>query len=179
MEYTCIFTNRVIGDFRFEKYPFVIIADSGVLFGAAATASTHTLGLSGKTVHTLSERFLPPTTVKTMEITFEVTEDELVAAEKHFNSGGVLYLSGRLVNYIVGDLGSAGVTFWTQQQKVTFMRSSDGSITHESTYALTEFPDDGAVPLHIYLASSTPHSTKKFRLTIDDTGTIRATEVTT
>lgn len=177
-EYTCIFENGIIGDIRFEKYPFAIGADLGVLLGVAATASTHTLGLSGKTVHTLSERFLPHSTVKTMKIDFEATEDELVAAGKHFKSGGVLYLSGRLVNYITGSLDSAGMTFWTQERNATFMRLSDGSITEKSTYALTEFPGDGVANPYIYLASSTHNSTKTYKITVDDTGTISATEVT-
>lgn len=177
-EYTCIYANHVIGDFRFEKYPFAIMAESGVLFGVAATASTHTLGLSGKTIHTLSERFLPRSTVKTLEITFGATEDELVAAKKHFKSGGVLYLSGRLVTYITGSLDTAGMTFWTQEQKATFTKLSDGSITQNKTYALTEFPADGVANSYIYLASSTHNSTKKFKITVDDSGTISATEVT-
>ena len=177
-EYTCIYANHVIGDFRFEKYPFAIMAESGVLFGVAATASTHTLGLSGKTVHTLSERFLPHSTVKTMKISFGATEDELVAAEKHLKSGGVLYLSSRLVNYITGSLDSGGMTFWTQERTVTFRRLSDGSTTEKSTYALTEFPSDGVANPYIYLASSTPNSTKTYKITVDDTGTISATEVT-
>ena len=173
-EYTCIYANHVIGDFRFEKYPFAIVDDGGALFGVAATASTHTLGLSGKTVHTLSERFLPHSTVKTMEINFGATEDELVAAAKHFKSGGVLYLSTRLVNYITGNLDSEGMTFWTQQLNATFSRLSDGSITQKKTYVLTEFPIDGVAHPYIYLASST----KTFKITVDDSGTISATEVT-
>ena len=177
-EYTCIYANDVIGDFSFEKYPFAIVAELGVLFGIAATASTHTLGLSGKTVHTISERFLPHSTVKTMEITFGATEDEIVAAENHFNSGGVLYLSGRLVNYITGSMDSKRMTFWTQELKATFMRLSDGSITQKSTYALTEHPWGGAANRDIYLASSTHNSTKTFRITVDDSGTLKATEVT-
>ena len=173
-EYTCICENGIIGDIRFKKYPFVIMADFGVLFGVAATASTHTLGLSGKTIHTLSERFLPHSTAKTMEINFGATEDELVAANKHFKSGGVLYLATRLVNYITGSLDSAGMTFWTQQLNATFMRLSDGSITHNSTYALTEPPIDGVAPQYIYLTSGT----KTFEITVDDSGTLTATEIT-
>lgn len=172
-EYTCICTNNIIGDFNFEKYPFAIVADSGVLIGVAATTSTHTLGLSGKTVHPLSERFLPPSTVKTMQINFKPTVDELLAAENHFNSGGVLYLAGRLVNQITGGLNLGGMTFWTQLQNVTFKRLSDGSITHDSMYALTEFPWTGVANRCIYLASRT----KTFEITVDDSGTLTATEV--
>ena len=178
-EYTCIYANYVIGDLRFKKYPFAIVADSGVLIGVAATASTHTLGLSGKTVHTLSEKLLPHSTVKTMEITFEATEDKLLAAKKHFNSGGVLYLSSRLVNYITGSIDSGGMTFWTQQLNATFRKLPDGSITLKTTYVLTEFPADGVANSYIYLASSTHNSTKIFKITVDDSGTISATEVTT
>lgn len=177
-EYTCICENGIIGDIRFNKYPFAIVADFGVLFGLAATASTHTLGLSGKTVHTISERFLPHSTAKTMKINFRATEDELLAAEKHFKSGGVLYLSERLVNYITGSIDVGGITFWTQEQNATFIKLSDGSITEKSKYALTEYSQNGFANSNIYLASSTSNSTKIFRINVDDSGTISATEVT-
>lgn len=43
-------------------------------------------------------------------------------------------------------------------------------------YLLTNYMANGDKA--IILTSSTPDSTKKFKITVDDTGTLRATEVT-
>lgn len=79
---------------------------------------------------------------------------------------------------ISASIGSEGLTL-AENSKINAPISSSGTgtiirLSNDTDRAYVEFTKDAC----LVLPSSTPKSTKKFKITVDDTGTISATEVT-
>ena len=74
----------------------------------------------------------------------------------------------------VGDLINMFIGFDSTTKKACILTQTkeNGGISHRNYTIVTNGDSD------ITLSSSTPDSTKKFKITVDDTGTIKATEVT-
>ena len=174
-KYTCTCDNQTLGDKQLENFPFVIISYDGIIGCAARGAGTHAVGLKGAVVYTLAIQYLPATAAQTMEIYFDVTYSQLAAAVSHFIAGGVLYLSGSLVLAIYGDIDS-GLDIYTTE-KVTTFRYENGVMSNYSIYALNMDPERGSANHAFFLRSSTAGSKKQFKVTIDDSGVIKATAI--
>lgn len=79
---------------------------------------------------------------------------------------------------ISASIGSEGLTL-AENSKINAPISSSGTgtiirLSNDTDRAYVEFTKDAC----LVLPSSTPNSTKKFKITVDDTGTLSATEVT-
>ena len=163
--------------------PFLIMYSNGdyVLAGAVGE---HNFSISGgiEQITKLPSKFLPPAEdyipssyAKTMEIFFSAPIEQLIEAEQHFNANGVLYLAQRLVLGMSGSLSTDDqVTFYTHEAAFTF--KSDGTETTEYTLENNVRYNSNGSPNGIILNSK--DSSKKFLITVDDTGTLTATEVT-
>lgn len=171
----CVEMNGVtlIGSVDFSDYPFVFALKNGQIMGMVQNSGTHTIGVIGKSVNRIPEKFLP-TFAKTKTIFFNATDDELNEAYEHFKAGGLLYLAGRTVLSVSGSLKTGGIQFYTAEGTYAFT----GGGEWKKYGSLTERPSSGdTAPYRFYLHSSTSGSTKQFEITVDDSGTISATEV--
>ena len=163
--------------------PFCIAYSNGdyVLVGAVGE---HNFSISGdiERITKLPQKFLPPAEdyippsyAKTMEIFLGASIEQLIEAEQHFKAHGVLYLANRLVLRKTGSLSTIGqVTFYTQEAAYTF--KSDGTDTTNYTLENNVRYNSDGLPNGIVLNSK--DSSKQFLITVDDNGTISATEVT-
>lgn len=174
-KYTCTCDNQTLGDRKLQNFPFFIISYDGVLDCMVSDAGTHTVGLKGAVVYALPVQYLPSTVAQTMEIFFNATYDQLIAAQKHYKNGGILYLSGNLVVGMDGDIFS-GLSFYTIKSVATFIYEN-GKISKYSTYALSEQPQSGTAQTAFFLRSSTDGSKKQFMVTIDDSGVLKSTAI--
>ena len=124
-EYSCECVEMngvtVIGnvDSSFSDYPFAIGCMSGQITCIVQNPGTYTIGVIGKSVNRIPEKFLP-TFAKTKTIFFNATDEELNAAYEHYKNGGVLYLAGRLVLYVQGSLDVNGISFTVYNKIYTF-----------------------------------------------------------
>lgn len=84
------------------------------------------------------------------------------------------FSSNLLVNILKGDTESHVQVFYPYNNCVQYLKITDSSYERKDTYLgnLMSKTDD------VIINSSTEGSTKKFKITVDDTGTIAATEVT-
>lgn len=69
------------------------------------------------------------------------------------------------------------VPTWSELDNVAYMRLVASEITERSAIVVTHTEKEASNPKELYLASSTEGSTKQFRITVDDTGVVTATEV--
>lgn len=170
--------------------PFIMAVNNGVEIQivTADTSASHTLSISGLApeVVKIDKKYLPEIGLL-KEINFKTTYADIVdiisAQSLPFIKLGdnyayaILYLSGNRVN----------------TNKDTFMFSSEPILNNSGRYVFfTTYVDVndewGGIESNfmakvdsnskaLYLNSSTLRSTKKFRITVDDSGTITATEV--
>ena len=159
------------------------IAGTNSQYGLSAictqdTSASHTISISGSVaeIKKIDEKYLPKRFAASKEIWFNATNDELNDAAEHYENGGLLYLAGRLVLEITGSLSvTGGLCFYTNDGAYVF--TSNGE--HKSYSSITTYPFNNYIPpMEFYLGSSTANSTKKFKIRVDDSGTITATEVT-
>ena len=93
-------------------------------------------------------------------------------------AGEILVAIARKDNAFAADLIDGGILF--PQKGTYFMKGSKSYITRLSKQTITPMAEE-FLPSEVnelIMNSSTPDSTKKFRITVDDSGTISATEVT-
>ena len=85
---------------------------------------------------------------------------------------------GDIVTYILGNITHEdGISLTVESGTYTFTASHDHTITMQRYYRLTEEPTDGSAPTAIYLRSDTSNSKKQFKITVDDSGVIKATAI--
>ena len=159
--------------------PFLIGIENGkkIQIITADTSASHTISISGSVaeIKKIDEKYLPKRFAASKEIFFNATNDELNDAVEHYKKGGLLYLAGRLVLNITGTLSAGGLSFYTNVGTHVFTSNGE-HITYSS---ITKYPSSDYIPpTGFYLSSSTANSTKKFEITVDDSGTLTATEIT-
>lgn len=76
------------------------------------------------------------------------------------------------------DINSMYIMWFTEDGKIHVKRETSDDVISERTLATEEYVSEKITSKKVFLASSKPDSTKKFAITVDDTGTISATEVT-
>lgn len=69
------------------------------------------------------------------------------------------------------------VPAWSELDSVAYMRLVASEINDRSAIVVTHTEKETAVPKELLLASTTDGSTKQFRITVNDTGVLTATEV--
>lgn len=193
VEYSCmadsVYEQVYIGNAKLagaggsSDEPFLIVYSNGD-YAVGGAVGEHNFSISGviDRIIKLPSKFLPPAEdyipssyAKTMEIFFGAQIEQLIEAEQHFKANGVLYLANRLVLDMTGSLSTTSkVTFYTQRAAYTF--KSDGTNTTSYTLENSVLHNSDGSPNGIILNSK--DSSKQFLITVDDTGTISATEVT-
>ena len=181
--------------------PFLIIVNPGgrITIGTADTSASHTISISGyaESVVKIDQKYLPvasetePGIISITplsnyilqqvhneyfrEINTQVSDYGDAATIKEYanknNSHGI-FSPGKLGGAVLscGDTANKHITFvLSGGENIECWRFSQGSTTMERLWGISE---DGVV-----IPSSTPDSTKKFRITVDDSGAITATEV--
>lgn len=78
-------------------------------------------------------------------------------------------LSGAVLSYYQNSVNKYITSVLSGGENINCYKFSQGSFNAEQLWSISK---DGVV-----ISSSTPNSTKKFKITVDDTGTLKATEV--
>ena len=177
-DYSVSYSDDGFGDWL-STCPIQIRPYQGELFAMTNSGGSHSVSLKGRYKELLPEKYLPSTAAQVMNITYAPSYDELVAARKHYYNGGILTILGDIVTNILGDITDEdGISLTIESGTYTFTASDDHTITMQHYYRLTKAPTDGYAPTAIYLRSDTSNSKKQFKITVDDSGTLTATEVT-
>lgn len=181
--------------------PFLIVVNPGgrIKIGTADTSASHTISISGyaESVVKIDQKYLPVAS-KTepgiisitplsnyilqqvqneyfSEINTQVSGYGYADTIKEYankNNSCSIFSSGKFGGAVLScyDTANKHITFVLSGKKnIECWKFSQGSTTMERLWGISE---DGVV-----ISSSTPDSTKKFRITVDDSGTITATEV--
>lgn len=159
--------------------PFFIVVFDGATM-VFANAGTHTVSITAENiekVHKIDPKYLPDEKPYA-EIDYGSTPDEAENARILYQRGTTLRLAGDLVLAVHGDMDSGKVSFMTHRGKVIF--NSDGT-----NYTIGDFlyppPHSTAVADGEYVANDEFYlrssGGKTFRITVDDSGTLTATEI--
>lgn len=177
-DYSVSYSYDGFGDW-FSTCPIQIKPYQGELIAMTTSGGSHSVSLKGRYKELLPEKYLPSTAAQVMNIDYVPSYDELVAARKHYYNGGILTIRSDIVTNILGNITHEdGISLTIESGTYTFTASDDHTITMQHYYRLTKAPTDGYAPTAIYRRSDTANSKKQFKITVDDTGTLTATEVT-
>ena len=183
--------------------PFVMMVENGkrIRIGTADTSASHTISISGynESVVKINPKYLPmasetePGIVTVDDLANDVLE---LVTNKYFTPTGFQVSGYRDADTIQkcadtnnsysisipGKLGGAVLSYYNNSENkyitsvlsggeyINCYKFSLGSLSEEQLWGISK---DGVV-----ISSSTANSTKKFKITVDDTGTLSATEVT-
>ena len=176
-DYSVSYSDDGFGDWL-STCPIQIKPYRGELIAMTNSGGSHSVSLKGRYKELLPEKYLPSTAAQVMNITYAPSYDELVAARKHYYNGGILTILGDIVTNILGDITDKdGISLTIESGTYTFTASDDHTITMQHYYRLTKEPTDGYAPTAIYLRSDTSNSKKQFKITVDDSGVIKATAI--
>ena len=181
--------------------PFLIVVKNGVGIQilTADTSASHTISISSyaESVVKIDQKYLPvasktePGIISITPLSNYILQQvqneyfnkistqvsgygSAATIEKYANKNNSygIFSSGKFNGAVLScyDTANKHITFvLSGGKKIECWKLSQGSTTMERLWGISE---DGVV-----ISSSTPDSTKKFRITVDDSGTITATEV--
>ena len=183
--------------------PFVMNVENGkrIQIATADTSAFHTISISGyiKSVVKINPKYLPMASetepgiialddldnnvlrlVKKEYFTpidFQVSgygDREIIEKCANINNSYSIYIPGKLSGAVLSCHNNSANKYITSVvssgEYITCYKFSLGSLSAEQLWSISK---DGVV-----ISSSTPNSTKKFRITVDDSGNLTATEVT-
>ena len=187
-------------------YPFFVVIDEDgtcmVLFDGESAGAAHTFGVYAGEIKQIDPKYIPDTTVK---VNITANEDGTSSADKTFNEVKTLIDSGVDVKCIVNNMmvfdyafnegGEAyGFEFNSVANNVVciVVFTRNGLVTKQGPFDAFVLPEVSASDNNKFLSvvngawqassnlivpSSTSGSSKKFKITVDDSGAITATEV--
>ena len=186
-----------VGDPYLKEYPFAIEFryDHNTVF--TKTSGEHTFVVNASSVKQIDQNLIPPQTVYVnatggndangdgsliTNVTLDKTYDEIYA----LLSRGVdvkIIRENAILNYLGSPEGAIIFSaYFSLGEQVTVMcsiRNDNTAMVRTSNLADSFLPIDvnGELAAPLILKSGTPGSSKKFKITVDDSGAISATEV--
>lgn len=194
--------KSIVGEGYDTGEPFLINASSGasIVIATADTSASHTLSISGfvSEVMTIDSKYIHSFDPSRSNVSGLPTPDQIYDMSNAVNAyiGETTFSQLENKKSVFDYVYYSGTTLLRLRRYGLF--NQDGTMTIGYTgvdvskmcICTVEFCFDGSsddsvlttvnikYPVAMYINSSTPGSTKKFRITVDDNGTISATEVT-
>lgn len=191
----------VCGEYSFTYVGPSEISNPRLTISISSVQNVSLYEFTGEEVHQLDKKFIPDS-VKHMYVNITLNEEDgTYAADKtfaeiseHINNGGTV--SAIFMGYIfnMAGIGPEVILFrnsYGSDMFISYIINASNVVSIDIDYFVSSeqgpensgkflmVGDDGIVaPSDLILPSSTTDSTKKFKITVDDSGTISATEVT-
>ena len=192
--------DQYVGDPYLKEYPFAIEFNYEHNTVFTKTSGEHTFVVNASSVKQIDQNLIPPQTVYVnatggndengdgsliTNVTLDKTYDEIYALLKRGVDVKIIR-ENLILNYLSSQEGEKGVIIFSaylsldEQVTVTCgIRNDNIAIVQTSnlTDSFLSIDDHGVLIAPLILKSGTPGSSKKFKITVDDSGTISATEV--
>ena len=181
-----------IGSNTGEPFLILVSNDEGILICTADISSSHTISISGMTVPVkkIDEKCLPDNLATKSEV--EEVQAVATSAQATATSAQDIAISAQATATSVRDIAISAQNFAIYAQDVvdealaSASRARTAAENAQATADKAQIAAENAVgyvdgkvsDTEIFLNSSTPNSTKRFKITVDDSGNISATEVT-
>lgn len=188
---------QYVGDPYLKEYPFAIDFNNEHNIVFTKTSGEHTFVVNVGSVKQIDQNLIPPQTVYVnatggndvngdrsviTNVTLDKTYDEIYALLKRGVDVKII-LENSILNYLSSQEGviifSAYLSLDGQVTVTCGIRNDNTAMVRTSnlTDSFLSIDDNGVLIAPLILKSGTPGSIKKFRINVDDSGAITATEV--